>query len=205
MYWRPHQKHFWSGLGSSEPHPYLKPIIEIYFGDDWSAFIFCIQDKRGRTWNPANYLNRIKVKWVKKYQKSSPTSYSCHQILWYPTSVWTAWHSVTNIDVTPPPEFGYIDVDHKPMLMTLSWWQFFDISDRISILMTIFGSCCSTIILKDRRCWWQKRSIPSPTSQSCHKHMTSPTSVTNIDVTPEFFIIPDSLAGDDFFGSKYTH
>ena len=35
--------------------------------------------------------------------------------------------------------FGYIDVGDKWMLVTLSWWQFLDVSDRISILVTYFG------------------------------------------------------------------
>jgi len=32
-------------------------------------------------------------------------------------------------------------------------------------------------------CWWPKRPKPSPTSKSCHQHISSPTSVTNVDVT----------------------
>ena len=68
------------------------------------------------------------------------------------------------------------------MLVTLSRWQFLDVSDRIWILVTIFECWCPTLILKDRECWWQKRSKLSPTSQSCHSHISSPTSVTNIDV-----------------------
>ena len=31
---------------------------------------------------------------------------------------------------------GYIDVGDKWMLLTLFWWQFLDVSDRISILVT---------------------------------------------------------------------
>ena len=63
---------------------------------------------------------------------------------------------------------GYIDGD-KWMLVTLSWWQL-DVSDRISILVTTSRqpeSGCSTLMLKDRGCWCQKRPKPSPTSQSC--------------------------------------
>ena len=37
-------------------------------------------------------------------------------------------------------------------------------------------------MLRDRGCWWQNRPKPSPTSQSCRQHISSPTSVTNIDV-----------------------
>ena len=71
---------------------------------------------------------------------------------------------------------GYIDVSDKSMLMTLSWWQFLDVSDRIRILVTIFGCRCPKLMLKDTE------TKPSPTSQSCHQHILSPTSVTNIDV-----------------------
>ena len=54
-------------------------------------------------------------------------------------------------------------------------WQNFHIDD-------IFWCWCPTLLLKDRECWWQKRLKPSPTSQSCCQHISSPTSVTNIDV-----------------------
>ena len=53
------------------------------------------------------------------------------------------------------------------------WW--------ILILVTSFESWCPTIMLKDKGCWWRKRSKPSPTSQKCLQHISSPTSVTNID------------------------
>ena len=72
--------------------------------------------------------------------------------------------------VTVSRKNGYIDVGDKSMLVTLSWWQFLNVSDRISILVTIFGNWCPTLLLKNRGCWWQKRSKPSPTSQSCHQH-----------------------------------
>ena len=67
---------------------------------------------------------------------------------------------------------GYIDVGDKWSLVTQSWWQFLDVSDRISILVTSFGCWCPTLMLKDRGCWWQKQAKtvlakPSPTSQSC--------------------------------------
>ena len=68
------------------------------------------------------------------------------------------------------------------MLMTLSWWQFLNVSDRISILATIFGCWCPTPMLKDRGCWWQKRPKPSPAYQKYRQHISSPASVTNIDV-----------------------
>ena len=75
-----------------------------------------------------------------------------------------------------------VDVGDKWMLVTLAWWQFLDVSDRTSILVTSFGCCCPPPLLKDRGCWWQKRPKLSPTSQSCRLHISSPTSVSNIDV-----------------------
>ena len=76
------------------------------------------------------------------------------------------------------------------------WWQievgdfvlmiFFDVSDRISILVTIFRCWCPTFMLKDRGCWWREPTSrgcwpnPSPTSQSCRQHISSTHSVTNI-------------------------
>ena len=62
---------------------------------------------------------------------------------------------------------GHIDVGDKWMLMILCWWQFLDVSDRISILVTSFECCCPTLMLKDKWCRWRKRRKPSPTSQSC--------------------------------------
>ena len=50
------------------------------------------------------------------------------------------------------------------------------------MLVTSFGGLCLTLVLKDRGCWWQKRVKPSPISQTCLQHISSPTSVTNIDV-----------------------
>ena len=49
---------------------------------------------------------------------------------------------------------------------------------------TNFRCWCPTQMLKDkdRGSWWRKRSKPSPTSQSWHQHISSPTSVTDIDV-----------------------
>ena len=57
-----------------------------------------------------------------------------------------------------------------------------DVGDRISILVTSFRCWCPTSMLKDRGCRWQNRPKLSPTSQSCRQHISSPTSVTNIDV-----------------------
>ena len=54
------------------------------------------------------------------------------------------------------------------------------------------------MMVTDLRCWWQNHYVRdfvryvgdflnvsnrSPTSQTCHQHIWSPTSVTNIDVT----------------------
>ena len=77
---------------------------------------------------------------------------------------------------------GFIDIGDKWMLVTLSWWQFWDVSDRISIFVTSFGCWCPTLMLKDRGCCWQKRPKPSPTSHNCRQHISSPTSVTNINI-----------------------
>ena len=40
-----------------------------------------------------------------------------------------------------------------------------------------------TLMLRDKGCWWPKWLKPSPTSY-CHQHISSPTSVTNLDVAP---------------------
>ena len=49
--------------------------------------------------------------------------------------------------------------------------------------MLVAPTWCPTLMFKDRECWWQKLPKPSPTSQSCHQLISSPTSVPNIDVT----------------------
>jgi len=56
------------------------------------------------------------------------------------------------------------------------------VGDRIKILVTSFGCCCPTIMLIDKGWWWPKWRKPSPTSWNCHSHISSSTSVTNIDV-----------------------
>ena len=84
--------------------------------------------------------------------------------------------------INPCINQGYIDVGDKRVLVTLSWWQFLDVSDRILILVTSFGRWWSTLMLKDRGYWLQKWPKPSPTSQSCLYLISSPTPVTNIDV-----------------------
>ena len=54
------------------------------------------------------------------------------------------------------------------------WWRL-DVFN--SMLVIIFG------------CWWRRRSKLSPTSQSCHQLISSPTSVTNIKHHPCWSII----------------
>ena len=76
--------------------------------------------------------------------------------------------------------YDYIDVGYKGILVTLCWWKFLG-GDRISMSMTAVECWCPTSMLKDRGRWWRKRLKPSPTSQSCHQHISSPKSVTNID------------------------
>ena len=75
-----------------------------------------------------------------------------------------------------------IDLATYMLVTSECWWQFSGISDIISILVASFGCCWLTLMLKDGGCWWQNRPKPSPTSQSCRQHISSPTSVTNIDV-----------------------
>ena len=71
------------------------------------------------------------------------------------------------------------------MLVTsLCWWLYG--GDSFEMLVT--ESLCWRLFLL---CWWFSQYIKSvtnilnrsPTSQTCHKHIWSPTSVTNIDVT----------------------
>ena len=66
------------------------------------------------------------------------------------------------------------------------WWltvgDNFRMLARIKILVTSLGCWCPTLVLRYRGCWWPKRLKPSPTSENCHQHISSPTSVTSIDV-----------------------
>ena len=48
--------------------------------------------------------------------------------------------------------------------------------------MTSFVCWWPTPMFKDRGCWCKTRQKLSSTSQSCRQHISSPTSVTNIDV-----------------------
>ena len=67
------------------------------------------------------------------------------------------------------------------MLVSLFWWQFLDVNDRI--MVRSFACCCPTLMLKDRGCWWQNGqtvtniSKLSPThfvSNFHHQHRCSP-------------------------------
>ena len=69
----------------------------------------------------------------------------------------------------------------RVMLVTKSWRKFSDVGDRISVLVTCFECWCPTFIWKDSGCWWPKWPKRSSTSTSCHQHISSPTSITNID------------------------
>ena len=40
---------------------------------------------------------------------------------------------------------GYSNVGDIVMLMTWSWWQFYNVGDRINILVTSFGCWCPTL------------------------------------------------------------
>ena len=69
-----------------------------------------------------------------------------------------------------------------------------DVGDKTCwTILPAFGWWCPTLILKDRGCWWQKRPKPSPTSQSCNQHISSPTSVTNVDVADSTFFTVNLL------------
>ena len=88
---------------------------------------------------------------------------------------------------------GYIDDDDMCMLVILCWWQFSGVGDKIPILVTLFACWCLMHIIcsiydaneiydaKEIECWRRKRQKLSPTSQSCRQHISSLTSVTNID------------------------
>ena len=66
---------------------------------------------------------------------------------------------------------GDSDVGDIVILVTQCWWRFWDVGGRILMLMTSLG------------CWRPKWPTSSPTFYCCHQHISSPTSVTNIDVT----------------------
>ena len=98
------------------------------------------------------------------------------------------WITLTSVVLRKRPEFDsksrlliidYIDVGDKWMLVTLSCWQFFDVSDRFSILVTSFGCWCPVLMLKDRESSWKNGkniSELSPThfvSKIRHQHRCS--------------------------------
>ena len=60
------------------------------------------------------------------------------------------------------------------MLVAWSWWQFLSLMSELRYWWHL---------LNLGECWWPKWSKWSPTSQSCHQHLSSRTSVTNNDVT----------------------
>ena len=65
--------------------------------------------------------------------------------------------------------------------LLIVWTGYIDVGGKFWMLVTEFRYC-PTLMIKDRGCWWQKWRKPSPIFQSCRQHITSPTSVTNIDV-----------------------
>ena len=95
---------------------------------------------------------------------------------------WIANWLLLNLEI---PDFTGLRASRQAtkMLVTIGWWWLY-VGDGISILVTSSGCWCPTPMLKYRGCWWRKRPKPSPTFQSCRQHISSPTSVTNIDVVP---------------------
>ena len=88
---------------------------------------------------------------------------------------------ITNITVTNFNECQQVTV----MLVTsLFWWLY----DGDWFQMLVAESLCWRLFTL---CWWFSQCIisvtnilnRSPTSQTCHQHIWSPTTVTNIDVT----------------------
>ena len=69
-------------------------------------------------------------------------------INWKLTS-WFGYQHIKLVNNTKCLQQGYIDVGDKWMLVTLSWWQFLDVSDRISILVTSFWCWWPTPMFKD--------------------------------------------------------
>ena len=76
------------------------------------------------------------------------------------------------------------------------WWQNHLVGD-------VFPYVVDLMMVTDLRCWWQNHYVGdsfryandflnvfnrSPTSQTCHQHIWSPTSVTNIDVIDDYRI-----------------
>ena len=61
-----------------------------------------------------------------------------------------------------------------------------------SMLMLSF-ECWPDANVRQCRCWWPKWPKPSPTSSNCHPYILSPTSVTNIDVTPRSWLLNNQI------------
>ena len=57
-------------------------------------------------------------------------------------------------------------------------------------MVTSFECWCPTLMLRDRGCWLPNSPKPSATSKNCHQHISSPTSITNIDVAEEVLTLP---------------
>ena len=58
------------------------------------------------------------------------------------------------------------------------WWHLFDVGVR-------------------RKLWWRKRQKPSPTPRSCRQHISSPTSVINIDLAKTSCILSSNWSYQD--------
>ena len=74
------------------------------------------------------------------------------------------------------PEFNVNELMTVILMISWSWWMDFDIGNIILVTswnVDAWHQC-------DREFWWPK-SLPS--SYSCHQHISSPKSVTNIDST----------------------
>ena len=71
------------------------------------------------------------------------------------------------------------------VMLVTSWCWWLTVNDNFRMLATELRSWYPTLMLRDRGCWWPKWPKPSPTSKNCHQHISSPTSVTNIDVARE--------------------
>ena len=61
-------------------------------------------------------------------------------------------------------------------MKSLCWWLY----DGNWFQMLVTESLCWRFF---SLCWWFSQCIRSPTSQTCHHYIRSPTSITNIDVT----------------------
>ena len=100
------------------------------------------------------------------------------------------------------------------MLVTLRWWLISDVGGRIIMLATFFvmlvaESLCWRLF---SLCWWFSQCIlsvtdilnGSPTSQTCHQHIWSPTSVTNIDITCAQYAKKRPIFGTNNFDTNFN-